>query len=384
LFAEPDRVWLQDAQGNWRRITIDEAITRPGTGLGLVVGDFFPSPNSSSASDDASDGNSENRLLNEIFVGNDARPNHLLRFDPSQQQWQEIANVTGLANNVDGLPSASMGISAADFDRRGGLDLFITNFSTESVSLYLQNQSGWYSDQCVRQQLHLPTRPMVGFGCKAIDLNRDGWLDVCLVNGHIDRLPGEPYEMPPQCFLSQGFRSDASSDLGHAHSDFSGFVSVIPQSPSDYWTTPALGRTMATFDFDRDHRMDLVVNHLDRDVALLHNECEGSGNWIQLELIGVQSERGATGTHIEMACSDGIRNGYVIAGDGYMCTDENVVEISLGNSDIHALTIHWSSGDSQLVPQANEWLNQRITLVEGQPVWTHATASRRSGGRLLD
>ncbi|WP_160311386.1 CRTAC1 family protein [Rhodopirellula islandica] len=383
LFAEADRIWIQSETQNWQPTTIDESVARAGTSLGVIVGDFSEEARTTKSNEPLSK-SAPTPTQNEIFVGNDGRPNHLLRFDASQNRWQEIANLIGLANTVDGLPSASMGIAADDLDRRGGLDLFITNFSTESVSLYLQNKSGSFSDQCVRQRLDQPTRPMVGFGCKAIDLNRDGWLDVCLVNGHIDRMPGEPYEMPPQCFLSGGFSSGQSSDFLANPSTPSGFVSVIPDCPTDYWTTPALGRTMAKLDFDRDHRMDLVVNHVDRDVALLHNECVGEGGWIQLELIGSQSERGATGTQIEVQCNDGVRNGYVVAGDGYMCTDESVVEISLGDAEIQSLTVHWPSGLTQIIPNPSDCVDQRVTLVENQPVWNNANASRRSDGRLLD
>ncbi|WDQ15956.1 FG-GAP-like repeat-containing protein [Rhodopirellula sp. P2] len=383
LFAQPDRIWVQSETQAWQSTTIDESVARAGTSLGVIVGEFSKEAPKTSPKDSAS--KSVNQpSTNKIFVGNDARPNHLLRFDASQNRWQEIANLIGLANTVDGLPSASMGIAADDLDRRGGLDLFITNFSTESVSLYLQDKSGSFSDQCVRQRLDSATRPMVGFGCKAIDLNRDGWLDVCLVNGHIDRMPGEPYEMPPQCFLSSGFAPGQSSDLLATPTMPSGFVSVIPDCPTDYWTTPALGRTMAKLDFDRDQRMDLVVNHLDRDVALLHNECVDDGGWIQFELIGSRSERGATGTQIEVQCNDGVRNGYVVAGDGYMCTDENVVEISLGDAEIQSITVHWPSGLTQVIPDPSDCANQRVTLVENQPVWNNANASRRSDGRLLD
>ncbi|MCC9656649.1 FG-GAP-like repeat-containing protein [Rhodopirellula halodulae] len=362
LFAEPDRVWLQKGSGGWRVQTIGSDVARPGTSLGLIIGNLT---REGSAEPDKQ---FDMPQVNEVLVGNDARPNHFLRRSKEMTTWSESATVAGLANNVEGLPTACMGIAAADFDQNGGLDFFITNFSTESVSLFLKNNSGAYTDQCVRKGLSSATRPMVGFGCKAMDLNRDGWLDVCLVNGHIDDLPGEDYKMPPQCFLGRG--KEASTDTSDpANRTLLDFVPAIPNDPNGYWTTPALGRVMARVDYNRDGRSDLVVNHLDKDVALLRNDSEGEGHSIRLDLIGTISERDAIGARVEVQTDAGKRFADVVAGDGYMCTDESVVEIPLGLANPETVTVHWPSGSIQQFAWDNEWTGRLMTIVEGQSFW---------------
>ena len=49
---------------------------------------------------------------------------------------------------------------------------------------------------------------MVGFGTKAIDIDRNGWLDLIVTNGHVfdKQRCGEEFRMPPQLFLNRGNR----------------------------------------------------------------------------------------------------------------------------------------------------------------------------------
>lgn len=348
LFAEPDRVWMQDQAGVWRREDISTEVAEPGTALGVILGDIIPEA-----------GDAVPRR-NEVFVGNDGRPNHLLRRS-EDGAWTQWATLRGIANTAEGLPSASMGIEAADFDHNGRMDFLITNFSTEPTSFYLQSKTGQFVDRCVRFGLDGPTRPMVGFGCKAIDFNRDGWLDVCIVNGHVDRLDGQPYEMPPQCFL----RSTETGDQG--------FVTVEPVDSSGFWTTPSLGRTMARLDFDRDGRFDLVVNHIDRDVALLNNRCVGGGSVLQFEFVGRDSERSAVGAKVEVIAGDRKWVGFVVAGDGYLCSDESCLEFCLGQETvIQSVTVHWPTGPPQEIPVDGEGgirPGGRFLIVEQEPPW---------------
>ncbi len=104
------------------------------------------------------------------------------------------------------------------------------------------------------------------------------------------RSQGIPFRMQPQ--LLRGSRR--------------GFTLEDQKSAGRYWQREQLGRTLAMLDWNRDGRIDLLANHLDAPVSLLQNDSQAQ-NWLQLELVGVTSERDAIGAEVrvEVATSVG-------------------------------------------------------------------------------
>ncbi len=255
-YAECDRWYENLGDGRFQSKTISRDVAKPGTSLGLIVTDFT--------------GNGEN----EIFVGNDVRANHLL-VQSGKNEFSNVADIRGVANGFSGAANGCMGIAAGDYNHDGKLDLFITNFSEESANLYLQQDGSGFTDLAIRYGLDTVSLPFVGFGTKAIDLDRNGWLDLLVTNGHIFDMTfyGEDYQMKPQCLMAHGRRFELSE----------------VQDDSGYWNSTYLGRVMAAFDFDRDGDLDVLVNHLDQPLAVLRSETQTEGHWIQLELVGVNS-----------------------------------------------------------------------------------------------
>ncbi|TWU34454.1 FG-GAP-like repeat-containing protein [Novipirellula artificiosorum] len=331
-FAESDRVFLQQPGGTFKGQAIDPAVGTPASSLGVFITDF------------------DSRGGNEVFVGNDARPNHLLRRS-KDGQWSNLADLLGIANSCEGVSSACMGITGGDFDRNGTLDLFICNFAIEPASFYLQNPMGTFTDQPARFGLDVLTRSLLGFGCKAIDLDRDGWLDLVLTNGHIDNLRDGPYEMPPQCLMRRGKT----------------FEPVRPEATSDYWAGEYLGRAMVSLDYNQDKKLDLLVSHVSEPAVLLENQTISNENMLQFELVGTESERDAIGAIITVTFDGKQHKQWVIAGDGYLCTDEPVLEISLGDpANFESAQIDWPSGATQVFSEGLT-LGHRYLIIEGEP-----------------
>ena len=107
--------------------------------------------------------------------------------------------------------------------------------------------------------------------------------------------------MPPQCLMGRGSR----------------FELVSVDDDSGYWDKLYLGRAMAMIDFDRDGAIDLLLGHLDQPLALLNNQTQTDGQWVQLELVGTASERDAVGARVVVTCGDEQFTQWVTAGDGY-------------------------------------------------------------------
>ncbi|QEG00955.1 FG-GAP repeat protein [Stieleria maiorica] len=333
-YPDADRWFENLGDGTFRLHEITRSIAKPGTSLGLVVTDF------------QSDGK------NEVFVGIDVRPNHLLVQD-GNNSFLNLADTNGLANGLSGVANGCMGIATGDFNRDGRLDLQIANYSLEPANLYLQNASGDFTDHSMRYGLAAVTNPFVGFGTKAADFDRNGFLDFIVTNGHIFdmRDQGEPYQMAPQLLMSDG----RSLEL------------VDVEDESGYWDKTYLGRTIATLDYDRDGATDFLVGHLDQPLALLHDETRADGRWVQVELIGTTSERDAIGARLSLTVDRTPYIEWVTAGDGYFCSDEPVCSFAFpprqGDADIH-LQVQWPSGRVQdfaaLTP------GHRYLVVEGQ------------------
>ncbi|MGB0598576.1 MAG: FG-GAP-like repeat-containing protein [Rubripirellula sp.] len=331
-FAQSDRWFENLGNGNFAVHEITRDTARPGTSLGVLVADF------------------DNQSGNEVFVGNDVRPNHFL-LQADENTLLNAADVQGVANGFSGTANGCMGIAAADFNHDGTLDLHITNFNQESANLYLQATTGGFTDYAVRYRLDELSLPYVGFGTKAIDIDRNGWLDLAITNGHIFDMSdyGEGFQLPPQLLMNRG--------------EF--FELVAVDDDSGYWEQNYLGRSMAMLDFDRDGASDLMINHLDKPVALLRNETNTKGRELQLELVGTTSERDAIGTRVEIAVAGQKRTAWVTAGDGYLCSDEAFVEFGLGlEAEVTRLVVHWPSGKRQEFTGATP--PGRYLAVEGQ------------------
>lgn len=332
-YAGIDRWFANRGDGSFQIHKLPWQSITPGTSLGIVITDF--------------DANGSN----EVFVGADMRPNHLL-VHTGNNEFVNVADAKGVANGYRGVPDGCMGISAADFNRDGVIDLHITNYYKETDNLYIQTEGGLFTDLAIRYGMDRATNPMVGWGTKAIDVDRNGWLDLIVTNGHIfdTRIYGEPnFQMPPQMFMSDGRRYEL----------------VDVDDDSGYWEDIYLGRGMSSLDFDRDGSIDFLIGHMDKPVALLHNQTEGGGDWLQLELIGKTTERDAIGTRVVVTSQGESFTHWVTAGDGYAGTDEPVLDFGLGpGRDVAQVEVFWPDGQKQTFEGLQT--GSRYLVVEGE------------------
>jgi hypothetical protein len=331
-FAESDRWFENLGNDRFERREISEDAALPGTSLGLIVTDI------------------DSNGSNEIFVANDARPNHLL-VQAGGKGFLNVADAKGAASGFSGESNACMGIAAGDFNRDGMLDLHVTNFLKESANHYLQTDGGSFTDYAARYGLSALSFPFIGFGTKAIDIDRNGWLDLIVTNGHVFdmRDEGEDLQMPPQLLMNLGNR----------------FQQTSVDDKSGYWDSAHLGRSIAMTDYNRDGSIDFLVGHLDQPLALLRNETDSPGQWIQFELVGTASERDAIGARIVLTMGDEQLTAWVTAGDGYLCSDEAVIDFGLGaNRQIDQAEFFWPSGRRQTFHSPKT--GRRYLVVEGE------------------
>lgn len=289
--------------------------------------------------------NFDRQVGNDLFVSNDTTSNHfwVSQLDgDGAVEWKEQAVLRGCASGDNAETQGCMGIAGGDFDRDGTLDLFVTNYYAQPNNLFLQRTPGFFSDMASQLGLSDGGREMVGFGTQASDLNRDGWLDLTVVNGHVfepaqNGTPDIPFRMLPQLFRggSSGFVMQAAPAI----------ESDPARSPS-FWQTPRIARTLVRLDFNRDGRPDLVANSLDAPVSVLENRTE-SQRWLRVDLVGTESERDAVGAEVVVVCGNERWHAWMTNAT-YMGANENTVDIGIGaHQRIDQLQIDWPSGNRQ-------------------------------------
>ena len=135
----PDSLYRNNGDGTFTDVTEGANVRDPGgmflgKGLGVVAADFN------------ADGNPD------LYVANDDTPNYLF-YNKGDGTFAEIAILAGCAYSADGIAQAGMGVDAGDYNGDGHLDIFVTNFSYETNTLYRNNGDGTFTDVSYKARL---------------------------------------------------------------------------------------------------------------------------------------------------------------------------------------------------------------------------------------
>ena len=273
---------------------------------------------------------------NEVFVANDQTANNL--WDPgddtSAGKLADVAVIKGVAYAKAGGEAACMGIAAADFDFNGLIDLHVTNFDDEWSNQYMQSQDHVFTDLALPYGVDVVSRGLLGFGTQAIDYDNDSIADLVIGNGHIEDLQsrGSLFRMPTQVLAGSG----------------DSFRAMSVEGDHDYWQQKHLSRCLVALDWNNDGRVDFAVTDLTEPLALLENQTNTSHHWLQLHLVGTNSERDAIGATVTIELGDQTRTGFVQTGDGYMGKNQPMVHFGLGESTVvDRIEVRWPSGSKQ-------------------------------------
>jgi len=119
----------------------------------------------------------------DIFIACDSTPSILYR-NNHDGTFTDVAVTAGAAFNEDGREQAGMGSTIGDYNGDGHLDIFKTNFSDDTSTLYKNNGDGTFNDATSAAGLGLYTQ-YLGWGTMFLDFDNDGCPDLLLVNGHV-------------------------------------------------------------------------------------------------------------------------------------------------------------------------------------------------------
>ena len=211
----------------------------------------------------------------DLWVANDGQPNLLWR-NRGDGTLADEAPFAGLALSRDGHARAGMGVDAGDADGDGDEDLFVTNLTGETNTLYVALGDGLYADRTAEAGLAAPSLPWTGFGTAFVDADLDGWLDLLVVNGAVRLAHGSaPAAAPGGGAGGEGTGATEAGPAG-AEGARAAHLRALGQPGQLYRNlgdgryavdaaaggplgTPAVARGLAVGDVDGDGRLDAVV-----------------------------------------------------------------------------------------------------------------------------
>ncbi|HXV64283.1 MAG TPA: CRTAC1 family protein [Vicinamibacteria bacterium] len=301
-------------------------------GLGVVSGDY----------DDDGDA--------DLYVANDTNPNFLYRNDGSGH-FEDAGLLSGVAYNDSGATEAGMGVDFGDVNADGHLDIFVTNFSHETNTLYIGSEDGLFTDATEEAGLSTPSLGKLGWGTRFVDLDLDGDEDLFIANGHV--YPNvsaadvtTSYEQRDQVFLNDG-----------------GGIFLESAISADSAEGPRSSRGAALGDLDDDGDTDVVTVAIDDQPTILRNELTRDARWVGIVLVGRQAPRDGTGARLRLRARSRVQTKIAHASGSVFSSSDSRVLFGLGKEDAEELAIDWPSGvETRLLsPSANRYL----VVIEG-------------------
>lgn len=277
----------------------------------------------------------------DLYVGTDVMPNICME---NRGDGTFVTNTAwGGQVAADGKQRSSMGLTAGDVDGDGRPDLFMTNFSDEDDTLFMNRRAPPHFED-VTSVAGLGThRGELGWGATLSDLDLDGHLDVFLVNGHI---------YPQVEALGDPLDSYAQLPRFHrGHGD--GTFSEAGEEELEGLRTPA--RALAVLDRDNDGDLDLVIgvhNGKPRFLDNAHAGSPGAGRGILLDLVGTRSNRESIATFVT-GKSEGhgrTQHRWATPHQGFQGTQDSRLHMTgrEGVGDFR-IEVRWPSGTSQAI-----------------------------------
>jgi enediyne biosynthesis protein E4 len=277
----------------------------------------------------------------DIFVACDSTAS-ILYHNNRDGTFTDVAITAGAAFNDDGRAQAGMGSTIADYNGDGNLDIFKTNFSDDTSTLYRNNGNGTFDDVTFPAGLGLNTK-YLGWGAMFFDFDNDGWPDLLLVNGHV-------YPEVDSQHLGSTFEEPRILD----HNNGNGTFTDISADAGPGITTAQSSRGLAIGDLWNDGQLSAVISNMNAPPSLLVNDVRPPNHWIAFHLIGTsfaaasqkfRTNRDAIGARVTLKAGPRLFVDEVRSGSSYDSNNDMRVHFGLGSlTKLDSVEIRWPSG----------------------------------------
>ena len=337
--GESDLLYHNRGDGTFEEVSKKAGVDDPEKyyGLGATWGDY------------------DNDGWPDLFVADDATPNHLYR-NNHNGTFTDEAMVAGIALNGEGQALGSMGVAWGDYDHSGRLSMFITEFADQPNTLYRNEAADRFEDLAMPSHLGQPSLPLVGWGTTFFDMDNDGWLDLFVANGHVypqmDEVRGSaPYAEP--MLLHRNLRNGTFEEVSR---------------PAGLGDMPLKSRRGAAFgDIFNNGNVDIVVLNVGAPPSLLLNTNKSSNHRVLFHLVGTKSNRAAIGARVTIHAGGMTQFDEVRGGGSYLSQNDLRLHFGLGSAaEIDLVEVRWPTGKSESFK--NVAADKLYTVIEGQGI----------------
>jgi tetratricopeptide (TPR) repeat protein len=216
------------------------------------------------------------------------------------------------------MPSTTFAVAVLDFNHDGWMDLAFTYDGAPGISLWRNNQGKSF------EQVSLPGIDWGrAYGVAAFDYDNDGWVDLIAV--------GETKDGKGEVRLFRNLGPDGFKDVA---ADV-GLDKIQLKEP----------RAIITGDYDNDGAVDLLITQDHGPAVLLRNEGGNKNNWLRLNLKGLNDNKSAIGTRVEVFASANRQKFEIYGSSGYLGQNSPYLTVGLGQAkQADVVRMLWPTG----------------------------------------
>lgn len=262
-----NKLWRNNGNGTFTDVTGATGLAGDGSGLAVVLTDF-----------------NNDRAVDLLVTGSGPAPTIFV--NPREGKF------TPLNPFSSSVPSPTAGAVVFDFNKDGWMDVALTHWAAPGLTLW-RNVEGKKLERFELPELDWT----MGWGLAALDYDNDGWIDLAAVGGAKD-------SRVPHIRLLR--------NLGPK-----GFVDVTAGVGLDKLKLER-PRALLTADYDSDGDTDLLITQNFGPVVLLRNDGGNRNSWLRVALRGLNDNKSAIGTKVEVFAGRQWQKWEVPGASGYL------------------------------------------------------------------
>jgi hypothetical protein len=297
----------------------------------------------------------------DLFLSNDYGVSELFA-NRAGKGFTDVAQQTGVGRS----PKSGMNAAIGDVFNDGRLSIYKTNISEAGV--LVQGNDLWVPKEKGDGYENLASSMGIDYGgwswgAQFGDLNNDGAQDLYLTNGYVSAGERTSY-----------WYDFAVIAVGHSQiiGDAANWPAMKGRSLSGYqrkrlWLNDGLGRfndvaqvvgardtydgrAVALADLGNRGALDVIVANQKGPLLIYKNTVAPGRHWIQLELEGTRTNRGAIGARVEVQWKNRKQVQQVTAASGFSAQNQRRLHYGLGEADtVDRVVIRWPSGREQTI-----------------------------------